>query len=174
MSREPTKRNEMVERIFCSMIVNGRAPATAYDNVLVLAEGIVAKILGDEEAERAHRNVVRGGGKRVAVPKKPIDPVRKSPPVASELVARLVEWLLPKPGGERLFEYRLMGQDGLIFAWTPDRADYEGVEHYALTAIDRYIKDRDDRDGPGPRPYYYVGAFSADSDEPLVVHAVDG
>ena len=164
----------MVERIFRSMIESNQTPPIAYEHQLVQAEAIVAKILGEDLEERIRVNSITGGSKRSPVTKKSADPVMKSTPVASELVANLVAWLVTRPGGERLFEYRLMGQDGPIFGWTPDRVDYEGAEHYALAAIDRYIRDRDDRDGPGPRSYYYVGAFAEDSDEPLAVHAVDG
>jgi hypothetical protein len=173
MSRDPTKREEMVERVFRSMIESDHTSPVAYAHQLVQAEAIVAKIMGEDEAERLRVNSITGGPKRTPVTKK-ADPVRKPTPEASKLVADLVEWLLTKPGGERLFEYRLMGQDGPIFGWTPDRVDDEGAEHYALRAIDLYIKDRDDRDGPGPRSYYYVGAFTKDSDEPAAVHAVDG
>ena len=173
MSREPAKRDEMVERIFRSMIESNQTPPIAYAHQLVQAEAIVAKILGEDEAECLRPNKTVTGTKRPPVVKQS-DPMPKKDEPPGVLVDRLAAWLLTAPGGVDLHEYRLMGQDGVLYTWDGEYMDRVGIETCALAAIEHYVEDRDKRDGPGPRSYYYVGAFSHQASKPIKTHTVDG
>jgi hypothetical protein len=172
MSRDPTKREEMVERIFRSTIAVNKLSANDYPWAIAVAEETVARILreGDVLAER----LSAGGAAGASRLKPPADPVKRGDTSATEALQKLIGWLLTSPLGAIPHEYRLMGQDGPLYTWDVPYMAMSGVETCAITAIEHYVEDRENRDGPGPRPYYYVGAYTYDSDEPARVHKVDG
>lgn len=175
MSRDPTEREKMVERVLCAFLRSG--PSVPYMALLVSAQKAVAGILaeGDKAEEVRRANMARSAfaPSRPAAQVEP--PLKREPVNEDELTERLKDWILEQSVRfKSIREFRFVGQDGTIWTWDVAYMSRVGVENIADAVLVEWKRDKERRDEPGPMPYYYVGSYASASDEnPLGTFTVE-